>query len=230
MDLPMTTASERRALYYPFHLCQERTLRRMLEGYASVHFRDYMALQITAMSGTTAYMDRMGDQYGELVKAGRIVQGYPVSGPLDEDAVAAVNRDLADSIWRDLFHKALKDDRRFQRGLFDFSHRMVIGGTPVPGPAVLLRLAAESRAHHPVTIQDLAQLSRISLSLEEGYDYEYALALVKTSASLVHTIRLSVKHGLEAVTDSERHFRLFERTLAREQLSLPNRWIIREDF
>lgn len=198
----------------------------MLEDYASVHFRDYMALQITEMSGTTAFMDRMGDQYAELVKTGRIVQGYPVSGPLDDDAVAAVNRDLADSIWRGLFHKALKDDRRFQRGLFDFSHRMVIGGTPVPGPAVLLRLADESHMQQPATFQNLVRLSRLPSSLEEGYAYEYALALVKTSASLVYTARLGAKHGLEAATDSESHFRLFERTLAREQLSLPNRWIM----
>jgi hypothetical protein len=201
----------------------------MLEDYASVHFRDYMALQITSMSGTTAFMDRMGDQYPELVHAGRIVQGHPVSGPLDNDAIAAVNRDLADPIWRGLFHKALKDDRRFQRGLFDFSHRMMIGGTPVPGPSVLLHLVEDFRMQHPVTIQDLVRLSRSRLSLEEAYDYEYALALVKTSASLVYTTRIGAQHVLEVVTDSESHFRLFERTLAREQLSLANRWIMRED-
>lgn len=214
-----------RALYYPFHLCREQSLRRMLEHYESVHFRDFMALQITTMSGTTAYMDRMGDQHRELVEIGRIVQGYSVSGPLDAEAAATVDRDLSDSIWRNLFHKALTDDRRFQRGLFDLSHRMVIGGTPVPGPAVLLRLIEDSRVRRPMTVASLGQLNRSRQGVEHGYDEEYAWALVKTSAALVYTVRLCTRHGLDAVTDSESHFRLFERTLARERLSISNRWI-----
>ena len=35
------------ALYYPFHLCHERTLERLLKEYSVVHFRDFMALQLT---------------------------------------------------------------------------------------------------------------------------------------------------------------------------------------
>ena len=73
-------------------------------------------------------------------------------------------------------------------------------------------------------------MSGRQLSLEEGYDYEYALALVKTSAALVYTIRLSVNYGLIAVTDSEAHFRLIERTCVRDQISINNRWIAGEMY
>src|SRR5690348_522434 len=59
------------ALYYPFHLCHQRTLERLLEKHTAVHFRDYMALQLTAMAGLTAYADRMGDQHPDLVRLGR---------------------------------------------------------------------------------------------------------------------------------------------------------------
>lgn len=226
----MSTAGARNALYYPFHLCHERTLAQFLESYESIHFRDYMALQISPMSGTTAYMDRMGDQHGELVKTGRIIQGYRVSGPLDAEMVEAVNRDLADLAWRSLFHNALAGDRRFQRGLFDLSHSMVIGGSMVPGPAALLRLIEEEHKHQPVTFQDLQRLSDRRLSLDEGYDYEYALALVKTSAALAYTIRLSIQHGLDVVTDSKTHFLLLELTGSRETRALANRLVHREGY
>lgn len=227
----MTNPSQqRRALYYPFHLCHERTLSRLLEDYESVHFRDYMALQLSPMSGTTAFNDRMGDDRQALIKSGRLAQGYNVSGPLNDEARAAVNRDLDDVTWRELFHAALKEDRRFQRGLFDLSHGMMIGNTPVPGPAALLCLLEEARRRHPSSVQDVARLSSRRLSREEGYEYEYGLALVKTSASLVYTVRLSIQHGLEAVTDSEAHFRLFTRTLVREGVSVPHRWLPREGY
>lgn len=224
----MTSQGSRHALYYPFHLCHERTLQRLLADYSSLHFRDYMALQVTAMSGTTAYMDRMGDAHPELVVSGRIVQGYSVSGPLGGDATAVVNRDLADETWRSEFHASLSSDRRFQRGLFNLTHGVRIGNATVPGPAALLRLVEASRQHRPYSVQELQHLSGLQQSLEEGYDYEYALALVKTSASLVYTIRLSLKHGLDAVTDSDAHFRLLERICLRDQISINNRWIVLE--
>lgn len=224
----MTSQGSRHALYYPFHLCHERTLQRLLADYLSLHFRDYMALQVTAMSGTTAYMDRMGDAHPELVASGRIVQGYSVSGPLDGDATAVVNRDLADETWRSEFHASLSSDRRFQRGLFNLTHGVRIGNATVPGPAALLRLVEASRQHRPYSVQELQHLSGLQQSLEDGYDYEYALALVKTSASLVYTIRLSLKHGLDAVTDSDAHFRLLERICLRDQISITNRWIVLE--
>jgi hypothetical protein len=228
-EKPDRQNTERRALYYPFHLCPERTLQRLLSEYSSVHFRDYMALQLTSMSGTTAYMDRMGDLHPESVRSGRIIQGYSVSGPLDMDAIVAVDRDLADESWRAGFHRGLMEDRRFQRGLFDLSHGMRIGTTTVPGPAALLRLLEESRKLRRGTVQDLQRMSKGRLSLEEGYDYEYALALVQTAAALVYTLRLCGRHGLETVTDSAVHFQLLERTCSRDKLTLKNRCIVLED-
>jgi len=226
----MPSPPPRQALYYPFHLCHERTLTRLLDSYASVHFRDYMALQLTPFSGTTAYRDRMGGFHEALLKAGRIVQGYAVSGPLDRDALAAVNRDLADTAWRQEFHRALQENRRFQRGLFDLTHEMRIGHTPVPGPAALLRLLDDERATHPWTFKKLQDMSGVPASLDEGYDYEYGLALIKTSASLVYTVRLSRQYGLEAVTDSESHFRLLSRICERDGITLTNHWLPREGY
>ncbi|MGH7165101.1 MAG: hypothetical protein ACREIS_06195 [Nitrospiraceae bacterium] len=225
-----TTRSERRGFFYPFHLCHEQTLHRLLSEYSSVHFRDYMALQLDAMSGTMAYMDRMGDAHGDLVKSGRIVQGYSVSGPLDPDAIVAVDRDLADGVWRTQLHDGLSSDRRFQRGLFDLSHAMRIGDTSVPGPSALLRLVEASRKAQAWSVQGVRQLSHGRLSLEEGYGYEYGLALVKTAAALVYTVRLCRQHAFEAVTDSRIHFELLQRTLTRDLLSLTNRLIVREGY
>lgn len=223
-------APARHALYYPFHLCHEQMLARLLTNYASVHFRDYMALQLTPMSGTTAYQDRMGHYHPALVEAGRIVQGYSVSGPLEADAVSAVDRDLADQAWRRVFHGGLRDDRRFQRGLFDLSHSFAVAGSAVPGPAALLRLLDESRATRACSVELVRTLSRPQSALDDGYAYEYALALVKTSAALVYTVRLCRQHKLDAVTDSEVHFRLLEQTCSRDGISLANRLVTREGY
>lgn len=229
MTLP-TPAPSRHALYYPFHLCHEQTLVRLLSDYASVHFRDYMALQLTPMSGTTAYQDRMGQYHPGLVEAGRIVQGYSVSGPLDTDAVSAVDRDLADRAWRGIFHQGLKNDRRFQRGLFDLSHSFAVAGSAIPGPAALLRLLEENRATQACSVGSVQALSHPRPAPDDGYAYEYALALVKTSAALVYTVRLCRQHRLDAVTDSEIHFRLLEQTCSRDGTSLKNRLVTREGY
>lgn len=189
-----------------------------------------MALQLDPMSGTTAYMDRMGDAHADLVKSGRIVQGYSVSGPLDAEAVMAVDRDLADGVWRSRFHAGLTSDRRFQRGLFDLSHAMRIGDTLVPGPSALLRMVETTRESETWTVSDVRRLSRGRLSLEEGYGYEYGLALVKTAAALVYTVSLCRQHACDAVTDSRTHFELLGRTLTREALPLANRLILREGY
>jgi hypothetical protein len=225
-----TPASARSALYYPFHLCHEQTLARLLENYRTVHFRDYMALQLTSMSGTTAYQDRMGQYHPEMIQTGRIVQGHSVNGPLDADAASAVDRDLADKAWRAAFHDGLKNNRRFQRGLFDFSHSFAVGGSTVPGPAALLRLLEERRTNQACSVEQVQALSNRRLASDEGYDYEYALALVKTSAALVYTIRLCRQHTLEAVTDSEIHFQLLEQTCAREGIPLTNGLVVRDGY
>jgi hypothetical protein len=189
-----------------------------------------MALQLTPMSGTTAYADRMGHLHEALVKEGRIVQGHSVSGPLDDDMIAAIDRDLTDRTWRSLFHDAFNLDRRFQRGLLDVTHGMRIGGTVVPGPAAVLELTREPRRDAPVSVQRVRELSERQSSLTEGYDYEYGLALLKTSASLVYTVRICQQQGLEGVTDSERHFRLLERTCQRDLIKTVNRWMKREGY
>jgi hypothetical protein len=226
----MMAGSTRHVLYYPFHLCHERTLQRLLEDYASIHFRDYMALQLTRMSGTTAYADRMGDRHENLVRSGRIVQGHSVSGPLHENMTALVNRDLADATWRTQFHNALVNDRRFQRGLFELTHGVLIGETLVPGPAAWLRLIEDQRRFTPCSVDRLQRLTCTRLTLDEGYEYEYAFALVKTSAALNYTVQLATRHNLEAVTDSKSHFDLLERTKTREALSLRHDWLERDGY
>ncbi len=220
----------RAALYYPFHLCHEQTLERLLRQFAAVHFRDYMALQLTALSGTTAAMNRMGDTHPELVRTGRLVQGYPVSGPLDPEMEAAVDRDLGDEAWRVAFHAALQNDRRFQRGLFDLTHSMRIGLSPMPGPAFFLRLIGASYQALPFSVKGVVALSRRARSSEDAMDYEYGLALVKTSASLVYTVRLCHQHGLAAVTDSPAHFSLLRRTCTRENIVLDNQHLERNGY
>ena len=202
---------------------------RLLECYESVHFRDFMALQLTPMTGTTAYADRMGNFHEALVKDGRIVQGYPVSGPLDHEMVADVDRDLADRIWRALFHTAFINDRRFQRGLLDITHGTRIGGTVVPGPAAFLELTRQSRQEQPFTVDSIRTLSHRKTSAE-GYEHEYGMALIKTSASLIYTVRLSRQHDLDCVTDSESHFRLLEHMRKRDRIEIVNRWLKREGY
>ena len=226
----MMLQQRRSALYYPFHLCHDQTLMRLLNDYPSVHFRDYMALQLTKMSGTTAYADRMGDRHADLVKSGRIVQGYSVSGPLDQDMIAAVNCDLSDAMWREQFHHALINDRRFQRGLFEITHGVLISGILVPGPAAWLRLIEEQRQTRSYSVETLQKLSGGRLDLNEGYDYEYAFALVKTSTALHYTARLAVQHDLEAVTDSRAHYELLERIRTRNESMFQHRWIAREGY
>ncbi len=221
MSLPI-----RHALFYPFHLCAPDTLQSLLAQYDSVHFRDYMALRLTPFMGTTAYQDRMGDEHPDLVVSGRIVQGHPVSGPLDADAVAGIDRDCADPQWRHLFHTGLTDDRRFQRGLFDLTHAMRIGSTLVPGPAALLRLLEPQRATGSCTVALVQHLARSSADLEEAFQFEYGLALLKTAAAQVYTFRLAREHGLVPVTDSKTHHTLLSRTMAREGLDLPNEYLV----
>lgn len=227
---PIHPSPSPQALYYPFHLCHEKTLRRLLEDYASVHFRDYMALQLTPLHGTTAYPDRMGERFPHLLREGRIVQGYNVSGPLDGDLSSAVDRDLADPVWRQRFHLALSEDRRFQRGLFGTAHAVQIGGTAVPGPAALLRLLDQARQAEPWSVTALRELAGRATTPEDGFRYEYGLALVKTSASLRHTIRLAHQHHLVAVTDSPPHFDLLVRSCQRERVALQNHLVAREGY
>jgi hypothetical protein len=204
------------ALFYPFHLCHSETLARLLMRFATIHFRDFMALQLSPMSGMTAFQDRMGMSFPELIESKRIVQGYDVSGPLPLPVAAAIDRDLQDPLWRARFHTALCRNRRLQRGLFEPSHSLRIGNSLVPGPAALLRLMDVSFRRRTYDLDHIRTLSMKRLSPEEGYHCEYGVALVKTSAALVYTQTLAQAHQLHPVTDSPAHFSLYTQSCIRE--------------
>ena len=221
----MTSLPVRHALFYPFHLCAPGTLAQLLSRFGSIHFRDYMALRLTPFMGTTAYQDRMGDEHQDLIHSGRLVQGYAVSGPLDDAAIAEIDRDLSDPCWRQLFHAGLQEDRRFQRGLFDLTHAMRMGSALVPGPAALLRLLEPQRATESCTVALVKQLAHSSANLEDAYRFEYGLALLKTAAAQVYTLRLADAHELIPVTDSKTHHRLLSQTMTREGIGLPNEYV-----
>ncbi|HSV90147.1 MAG TPA: hypothetical protein VLH80_03575 [Nitrospiraceae bacterium] len=218
------------ALFYPFHLCHPETLARLLTRFITVHFRDFMALQLTSMSGMTAFQDRMGMNFPDLVESGRLVQGYDVSGPLPPSMAAAIDRDLRDPLWRACFHTALRCDRRLQRGLFEPSHSLRIADSLVPGPAALLRLMDDSFRQYPFDLDRVRILSKSRLTLEEGYLFEYGLALVKTSASLVYTQILALPHQLQPVTDSPAHFSLYAQSCVRENWPRTNHLILRAGY
>jgi len=218
------------AFFYPFHLCHPETLARLLTRFATVHFRDFMALQLTPMSGVTAFQDRMGMSFPDLIESGRLVQGHDVSGPLSPLVAEAIDRDLRDPIWRATFHAALCRDRRLQRGLFEPSHSVRIGESLVPGPAALLHLMDDSFRQQAYDLARVRALSKRNVTLEEGYHFEYGLALVKTSASLVYTQTLALAHRLQPATDSPAHFALYTQSCARENWVRTNHLLTRTGY
>jgi hypothetical protein len=218
------------ALFYPFHLCHPETLARLLTRFATVHFRDFMALQLTPMSGMTAFQDRMGMTFPDLIESGRLVQGYDVSGPLPPTVAAVIDRDLHDPLWRARFHTALRQDRRLQRGLFESSHSLRVGDSLVPGPAALLHLMDDSFRQHAYDLGQVRALLKKNVTLEGGYHSEYGLALVKTSASLVYTQTLALAHQLQPVTDSFAHFSLYAQSSVRENWPKTNYLLIRVGY
>src|SRR5262245_252134 len=218
------------ALFYPFHLCHPDTLARLLTRFASAHFRDFMALQLTPMSGMTAFQERMGMSFPDLVESGRLVQGYDVSGPLPSTVATVIDRDLHDPVWRACFHSALCRDRRLQRGLFEPSHSLRAGNNFVPGPAALLRLMDDSFSQQPYDLDLVRSLSQSGMTLDEGYRFEYGLALVKTSASLVYTHTLALAHQIQPATDSASHFALYAQSCLRENWPTINHLLIRTGY
>lgn len=218
------------ALYYPFHLCHERTLNHLVEEYKTVHFRDFMALQLTPLMGTTAYPDRMGDYYPELLTSGRIIQGHDVSGPMNAEVMAAVNRDLEDSKWRGLFHEALQENYRFQRGLFDVPQLSKRGDSKSDDSSVLSMFTSPDWRTRAYQVETVRTLSRRAFTEEDGPAYEYGWAMVKTSASLVQTIRICQEWKLVAATDSSAHAQLLICTCEREGIQLTNSCIPREGY
>src|SRR6266508_2355864 len=195
------------AFFYTFHLCSPETLARVLARYETIPFRNYMALQLTPTSGTTAYPDRMGDSHPEFLKQDRIVQGYSVSGPLSPEMDQRIDRDLKDRTWREIFHFALRNDARFQRGL-------------VPEGTDFSPWLPNRWMEWPVTLAEVRQMSRLKLDPERAIALEYGLMLVKTSASLWYTIQLCQQFGLDAITDSVGHDRLLHRMKIRDRIAV----------
>jgi hypothetical protein len=218
------------ALYYPFHLCHDRTVERLLENYQTVHFRDFMALQLTPMMGTTAFPDRMGDYHPELLKTGRIVQGYNLSGSMKPETVSAVNRDLADHQWRHLFQESLLNDRRFQRGLFADPQDSKTQQADVHYDPEWLQFGKMEWAGTPFQVETVQTLRRHRLQAEEAATFEYGWALIKTATSLIYTIQLCHQLNLVAATDSPSHHRLLTQTCKRDQIDLKNSCVKREGY
>lgn len=208
------------ALFYPFHLCQERTLHRLLQDYEAVHFRDFMALQLTPMMGTTAFPDRMGDYYPEWLRTGQIIQGHNVSGPMSAEMIQAVNRDLTDATWRSLFHEALLNNYRFQRGLFDQSQIASTTNEMPDTHSILSNFTGPGWKDRPFQVDCIKRLSRSAHRPKDGPLFEYGWALVKTSASLIHTIQLCHTLKVMAVTDSLSHHQLLSYACERDGIEL----------
>jgi hypothetical protein len=208
-------AMDRAALYYPFHLCSRETLEHLLSRYALVHFRDYMALQLTPMSGTTAFPDRISDHYPDLYAQDRIVQGHDLSGPISDELGGLINRDLADRDWREIFHSALRDQHRFRRGF-------AVRGDDEAQFAPWL---GERWAAYPVSLPEIRRMSAVKLDPARALAFKYGVMLVTTSAALWYTIHLSQRRTLEPATDSSAHDRLLKRMLTRDRLQLaPYLW------
>jgi hypothetical protein len=218
------------ALYYPFHLCHEQTLHQLLSDYPVVHFRDFMALQLTPFMGTTGFPDRMGDYYPDLLANGRIVQGHDVSGRLSPEIAAAVNRDVTDPHWRSIFHEGLRNDRSFQRGLVAFSQDSQGRSSVATDSAVLSAFQQPEREFAPYTVETLQAMSRRRLPENETLGFEYGFGLMKTSAALVYSIQLCHQLNLAVVTDSAAHHQLLARTCHRDSLNLPNVYVKREGY
>ena len=189
-----------------------------------------MALQLTPLSGTMAYPDRMGDYYPDLLDKGRIVQGYDVSGPMNSEVISAVNRDLEDPLWRSYFYEALKHDYRFQRGLFDPQSERGVKNSGGSSPSPLAKHTDPDWETISYTVETIQTLSRKRLVGKEEIQFEHGFALIKTAASLVYTIRLCHRYDLAAVTDSASHHQLLARTCVRDRIDLSKHCIKREGY
>lgn len=218
------------ALYYPFHLCHERTLARLLKEYTVVHFRDFMALQLTPFMGTTAFPDRMGDYYPQLLEAGRIIQGHNVSGPLHPELISAVDGDLADPTWRSIFHEVLSEDYHFQRTLFDESVIRKRGSIDSIEMSSSPTFRTPDWKETPFSVELVKTLSRQSFPHKDNPIFEYGWALVKTSAALTYTIQLCQRLHVTAVTDSTAYHRLLTQSCERKQIRLSHSYIKREGY
>src|SRR5207245_55141 len=86
-----------------------------------------------------------------------------------------------DREWREMFHLAVRNDVRFQRGL-------------VPEDTELTPWLRAAWTEWQVTLAEVRQMSRLKLDPERAIALEYGLMLVKTSASLWYTIQLCLTY------------------------------------
>ncbi len=189
-----------------------------------------MALQLTPMMGTTAFPDRMGDYHPNSLNASRIAQGYNVSGTMTHKTMTAVNRDLADLQWRNLFQKSILHDSRFQRGLFANPPEGTLKHTESDKDPEWLQFHSKNWATESLDVEAVQSLSRRRLHGGDATRFEYGWALIKTAASLIYTIQLCQELHLTAVTDSQAHHGLLTQTCQRESMTLENICIKREGY
>jgi hypothetical protein len=88
----------------------------------------------------------------------------------------------------------------------------------------------DSLRQHTYDLSQVRVLSKRNLTLEEGYHFEYGLALVKTSASLVYTQTLALAHQLQPVTDSSAHFTLYAQSCIRDSWPRANHLLLRVGY
>lgn len=217
-------------LFYPFHLCHEKTLNRLLSDYDTAHFKDFLSIQLTPMVGTTAFGDRMGDYYPQFLTSGQIVQGHSVSGPLSSSITHMIDEDLVDSEWRKTFHRSLERDRRFQEGLFGLSKDPGIRKDSKTGLECINNLIQDMWKAHAFSVRSIQHLSKTTPTRGTLCEFDYGFSLLKTSASLAYTYQLACQFNLQPVTDSFSHFLLLQQTFRRKGYRVENKYLFRQDY
>jgi hypothetical protein len=87
----------------------------------------------------------------------------------------------------------------------------------------MVRLKDVSFEATPFTVASIRELSRRRTIGRDGDLFDYGLALLKTSASLVYTIQLATAGQLGVATDSHTHFALLARFIERTGIMIENR-------
>ena len=152
-----------------------------------------MALQLSPLAGTIAFSDRMGDAHPDLVKAGRIIQGHSVSGPLSSDTENAINRDLSRSnlaIGFSRSHTERSSSSTKSCELFSRCPRKQYWSQQI-----LMRYLTYKRQEWESTIFDVERVKTLSGKLlfdDEKILYDYGMALIENiSFAAIHHPALS---------------------------------------
>jgi hypothetical protein len=94
--------------------------------------------------------------------------------------------------------------------------------TKTDEPSTLARLEKDAFQANYFTAASIGQPSQQRLAGEQADMFDYGLALLKTSASLVYTVQLADARRLAVATDSQVHFTLLARTAERDGINLEN--------